>query len=820
MFRHILFTGLCAALPLAAFAQQPAPVVPVLPAAPAVPPANILPGEDLVQFSTNPNSDVKEVLRFYIQLTGRRIIYDVQTQGPVPIEILRKIPKDEAIRIIETALLMNGFSLIPTENKEVWKVFGVGKNPRTGGVPIYSEPDQLPETEQIVSFLFQLDYADPTELAQTLTQAFPANQVLQGASFTALPKAGALLVTENTAIIRQVIQIVQKLDHPAPKVESRFFKLQRADAKDIQEKLTDILTKKDASAPAGAGVAPVANSRQVVRVPTTPEGLPLPAGAPVEGAATTVELNIGPTEENFVSGKVKITADVRTNRIHVIARPDALREIGILIDEFDANVPFGEPSTYQLLNVQAADVFQVLVKAVSDPGAKDEGGTNAPGGNNRPTGGRSAGTGNSLFGGNNSSGTGSNRFGDTGGVGGGGSPTLSESLNADDKDLTPEAITIGANTRVIADKRANAIIVMGNNDVKEKLFAVIKQLDVRAPQVMLQTCIGQLSLNEDQQFGVNYIANLGRDQGNFAGTTTTGTGGTPTTTGGAVTGLTTSNLNIANLLSQEQIKQIAVGGASGLSGFFTAGNAFNAIVTALESTNNFKVTSRPVIFTSNNKKAIISSGEEIAVPTSIQSGFGGTNTANNGLVTNSSISFKNVALTLEVIPLINSDKEVYMDIVQKIDEQSGSDTIDGNQIPRIASRVLKTTVTVPNNATLVLGGLIKHRDTKTKSGIPLLMDIPLLGGLFRSTRTIKTREELVILIRPVVTITPIDSIRETERQGEFLHLEPDLEHTLMDPNLRQRTAPEELLRKPAPLGLREYSARPAFVSDPPKAKRK
>jgi type II secretory pathway component GspD/PulD (secretin) len=122
---------------------------------------------------------------------------------------------------------------------------------------------------------------------------------------------------------------------------------------------------------------------------------------------------------------------------------------------------------------------------------------------------------------------------------------------------------------------------------------------------------------------------------------------------------------------------------------------------------------------------------------------------------------------------------------------------------------------VPNGATLVLGGLIKQRNVKGYSGIPLLSRIPLLGPLFRSTSYDKSREELVILIRPVVTNTPGQSVRASEREAEFMRIEPDLEHTLIDPHLRQRTStPEELLRKPAPPGLREqYSGRPTYTKD-------
>jgi type II secretion system protein D len=767
----------------------------------------------VLQIPAGPDS-VKEVLNIYERLTGRRLILNSQVTGPVPLNINTKVSKDEAVKIIEVALLMNQFTLVPTEDKSIWKVFGIGNNPKSGGVPIYTEETMLPTTEQVVSFLFKLKYADPTELQQTLSQAFPPSPVLGGQSITALPKAGALLVTENTAIIRQIVRIIYELDREPAKVDSRFFVLQRADAKDIQEKLTDILTRKDTSAPAGGVVPPPVPGQPVppnqplrpgvVRTQTTPEGLPLPTGVPAAESAMTVELNVGPNEENIIAGKIKITADIRTNRIHIVTRPENMKFIADLIEEFDANVPFGEPSVYPLQYVNAADVFEVVVKAISDIGQEGQGGAAQGTGTlgNRPQG--AASTGGNLFGNRggaqgNLGNTGLGNTGYSGGTGIGASgATLSESLNAQEKDIRPQAVTIG-NARIIADNRANSIIVVGNRDVKEKLFRVIAQLDVRAPQVIIHTCIGQLTLSENEQFGVNYILNLGRDLGNFAGGTTTGTGtGTgTTTTNGPVINFSGNNpvLNFANLLSQEQVKQIAVAGATGFNGFFTAGNAFDALVTALESTNKFRIVSRPILHTTNNKKAIIASGEEIAVPTTVQSGFnGGVN--NNNLVTNSSIQFKTVALQLEVLPLINSKGEVSMDIVQKIDEQAGTTRIDNNDIPRIATRVLQTNVTVPNNATLVLGGLIKQRNNKSYTGVPLLSRIPLLGSLFRSTTYDKTREELVILIRPTVTFTPAESVRAAENEQEALRLEPDLEQTIYEPNHRERGVE---VRKPLPL---------------------
>src|SRR6476659_11339826 len=153
----------------------------------------------------------------------------------------------------------------------------------------------------------------------------------------------------------------------------------------------------------------------------------------------------------------------------------------------------------------------------------------------------------------------------------------------------------------------------------------------------------------------------------------------------------------------------------------------------MESTGRFRVISRQMVFTSNNKKAIIANGQEIPVPVSTLSN------TNNGAVVNtvasvqSSIEFKKVALQLEVVPLINSEKEVSLDILQKIDSVvPGSNVnIGGNQVPTIATRYIRTNVSAPNCSTIVLGGLITDTRNISKDGIPYLSRLPLVGSLFR-----------------------------------------------------------------------------------------
>jgi general secretion pathway protein D len=170
---------------------------------------------------------------------------------------------------------------------------------------------------------------------------------------------------------------------------------------------------------------------------------------------------------------------------------------------------------------------------------------------------------------------------------------------------------------------------------------------------------------------------------------------------------------------------------------------------ALQSKTDFTVLSRPSIFTSNNQKGTISSGERIAIPTNSNS------FTNGGASTN--IEYQDVVLKLEVIPLVNSDNEITMQIALLSDEQNGVQTLAGAgsngddlQVPRISTREILTTATVPNNSTIVLGGLIVAKNNQDKSGIPILSDIPYLGRLFSSTTDNQDRTELMIFIQPTI----------------------------------------------------------------------
>jgi general secretion pathway protein D len=702
-----------------------------------------------------PNADVRDVLQQYAVWVGKRLIYDNQVQGTINIDI-PDVSKEEAIRIVEITLMVNGYHLVPVDSDpNLLKVTGLTRSPRQVAVPVLTDPEPIPDNEQVVIYIVKLRYADPTELSQVLLGAMPASKQEYAPHVVALPRAQSLILTENTAVIRQMMRVIRAADLEPTRVEGEWITLTRASAKDVVTMLEKLFEKPQQSP------TPIAR-------PATPAAAGAPGGAPqvpVSPAAsmTTVEIG-GMTEDSMLAGKVRLTADERTNRIYVVSRPVNMPTIRKLIQDFDLDVPFNEPYVRNLKHVNAGDILEALVRAVSDPGTKDSQlpGSTTGGAGARTTTGAQPQAAQSQFG--NQFGTGRSATGLQGTT-----PTMS--LQTELRETIPTTVLVG-NSRIVADKRGNAIIVIGSADIKEKVNNLLDRLDVRTPQVMLTTIIGELSLGDGQQLGLTYLLGKGTNKTNLSNFMTGGTAAL-----GSAVGIKDNaiSLDFKNLLSNTTLRQIVGGGVGGVQGFVTAGDAFGSMLTALESTNKFRVTSRPTIFASNNKRSSLLSGERIAVITGVQSGIGGTT---SNLVQQNQVSYIDVNLNLEVVPLINSDKEVHLDIVQTLMERTGESVIDNNKYPIISNRQLQTSVTVPNEGTLVLGGLIKQSRSKTISGIPVLSRAPLIGPLFRSTSSESKRSELVILIRPSVAVDNQDALDVRDRNMKPMQIPVNLEDGL------------------------------------------
>ncbi|MGO8676407.1 MAG: secretin N-terminal domain-containing protein [Limisphaerales bacterium] len=294
-------------------------------------------------------------------------------------------------------------------------------------------------------------------------------------------------------------------------------------------------------------------------------------------------------------------------------------------------------------------------------------------------------------------------------------------------------IHVFGQTKIIADERTNSLLIYASKEDMTKIKDIINKLDIVLPQVLIESVIIEVDLNNSKNLGVSYQEAKGHGIGNYFN----GIGG----------------INNGNVLNQSTFGSGSGTNAAGsLPGGFSylahLGQDLDVSVTAAASDSHAKILQRPRIQTMNGVEASIFIGETTPYPTGSYYGGG----AYGGY---SSIQQMQVGVTLDVTPLINPEGLVVMQIAQQIDSVSGYVNIANiGNVPQTSSKTASTTVAVRDHETIILGGLIQTSKSDSYSGVPVLMSIPWLGNLFRSTTKTEDRSELIVLIRPTVLPTP------------------------------------------------------------------
>ncbi|GAB4179110.1 MAG: type II secretion system secretin GspD [Terrimicrobiaceae bacterium] len=706
---------------------------------------------DGIQF---PKTSVFEVLTMYEALTGKRLIRDSNLAGPeLSIMVNGPIPKDEAIRIIESSLLLNGYSIVPVDASTV-KILGPSRAPRTEGLPLYTEAALLTTVgDRVVSFFRPLQFITPEDAIAVVQGVIQTNAF---GVITPAPTANALIITDKTPVIFKALSVLELIDREPAQVVTRFIQLQRANAEKVVEMLDEMFgTANSATNPARPAAAPPQ--------PANPEGAPLPANPAAAGGGTAQY------EDRLLIGKTKFLADRRTNRILVVTRTENFRYLNEVITQLDAAGSFEQPYVRALNYLSVVDAFPVLTEMLRS--ADDE---------STGTGATPQATPGSPF--TQGSGTG-------GGLGGGSSSGSTGSLGRPDR-LSDEAMqspplsaSLGE-IQIIGDPTANSVIVYGPPDGKERARQILDLLDQRPKQVYLAAVIGQMRLGDGLDYGVSYfvryqnfapIRNLlgNSDQSGAAGSVFS-----PLIFNNLLgSGNNGGNGSGADLLPDPSslINPNSFAALSGLTVYGTIAESVDIFARALETTDRFQTLARPVVYTTNNKKATILSGEKVPVPTSTLTTATGGGVNNTGSAVTSNIQYQDVVLKLEVIPLINANGEVNLVIAQTNDNIAGFDTISDNRVPRIATQEITTSVRVPNGSTIVLGGLITEDESKSTDGIPYISKIPYVGPLLGggSSRT-SSKRELLVMIQPVVVEDNESMRRASMGEGERTKIGSDL----------------------------------------------
>jgi general secretion pathway protein D len=297
---------------------------------------------------------------------------------------------------------------------------------------------------------------------------------------------------------------------------------------------------------------------------------------------------------------------------------------------------------------------------------------------------------------------------------------------------------IGTN-KIIADERTNSLLVYASRQDMATIKDVISKLDVVLAQVLIESIILGVTGNTDLELGVSAAQKPKQISQNVQGAGVMNNDKDFLGTGQSFL----QNIIVSNATS-------AVPAIGGLNYFGQINQDWLVAIKALSSSAKTEVLQRPVIMTTHATPGSFFVGNTVPYVTSSYYGGG-----IGGYGPSSSYQQLRVGIQLTVTPFINPDGIVVMKIDQAIDQISGSTFIQGvGDVPNTASRTLSADITVRDRDTIVLGGFISTDATKTKSGVPVLKDIPLLGALFSSTSDTKDRQELLVLMRPSVLKTP------------------------------------------------------------------
>ena len=717
---------------------------------------------DMTTFSAV-NNNITTILQDYQELTGKTVIEDSNlAANAVPITIMapNPMPREQLVRLIEAALLLNNYAFVPGPSDNTVKVINLntGKNPRSEGIRLFTTPDSLPEGEQIVSYYMPLSYISATEaLAVFQTHVLPRAYT----AFVPVNSAQAVVITENTSVIKELIALKQLIDVPPAATATEFVQLIRADA----EKVTDTLNKLLENQQKGAGG----------QTPTTPGN---------------VQVNYATGGGGIGGLQAQLVADARTNRILIVTRPQNMPQFRSLIQSFDQPNLAERPLEYRLRYVSAGDVLPVLKDLLSEePQQGGQGGTGGTGGitggqQQQPSQQRSVNlSGNTSGGGGMGSSSYAGGYSSTNSTGGSGSQAGQDLLQEPNEQLGPQSIVVGK-TRVISDAKDNKIIVIGPPESIQKVRTLLERLDQQPQQVYLATVIGNLQLNGETDVGVDWAQTFKKISGSSgvasANLNSNVNGQSIIGTGSGGTGV----VDAGQILNSAMIP-----GLQGLAIYGKISDAVQVFIRALDTRSHFTVLARPAIYTANNKRAVISNGQQVPIPgTSLSNvptaGVTGT-TAGSVASVESTVQYENVELRLEVIPLINSNNEVTLKIAQINDTLGNNVNISGNQVPIINSQRLTTTVTVPSGSTVVLGGLIQDTINNTDNGVPYLDNIPYVGRLFKYTTRIKNRTELLIFIQPTIVNNNVDAYRASLKEEKRSNVGAEMSDLAHPPDYAQ-----------------------------------
>jgi general secretion pathway protein D len=767
--------------------QPPSPPADVVPAPSPSPAARAAAPDDSVVLNFE-GADIREVIHSLADALGINYQIDPRIQGQVTIRTTGTIGKQDLFPVFNQILRSNGISAVKVG--DIYQIMPVAEAKTKAIIPAKpNDRNQVRHEDAFVIEVVPVEHVAAQEMVNVI-QPF----ITPGGDVIPYPRANLLIITDLESNVERLKDLVATFDRDAFRdLRARVYKIEHANIEEIGQELLAILDTYGVTPASGEErgiyVIPLPRLNSVVVVAFNPTAfaeidrwmkvLDVP---PEEGAGRIVHVyavenakaadlaeilnqlygggsNNGATTGNAL-GRSGYTpfgnrqrgggANAAGGRQNAPARAQApvarpgpgAPTAGNALQNFDDFSEFEQPQLQQFSNGSSTS---------SGTSSLSNSSSSSRSGFGSGTGRSSTGIGGSF--GNNGAGGGQGQ-GIQGYVLAGGEPG----------DIFRQEV------RVVADEVSNSLVVLATKKDYEDIKDVLRRLDVVPRQVLIEVLVAEVDLTDRLTFGIEWsLAQKSNNGalGRITGESTTTSGSVTTTANGTTTGAVTttgSNAQTSNVFDIGSIlgfhsSQVVPVPGNGFFGVISDNRNFAAVLNAAADQDKLKVLSSPHLMTADNHEAHILVGQEVPIITTQSNATNVTTNGTSNILQN--IQYRDTGVIMTVLPQVNSEGLVNMQIHQEV-SQIASPTTGGIASPTFSTRESETTVVVQSGETIVIGGIIDETVDRSRTGVPYLMDIPVIGRAFRVDTDSPKRTELVVLLTPHVVRDRQESRSATE----------------------------------------------------------
>ncbi|HWP46907.1 MAG TPA: type II secretion system secretin GspD [Candidatus Limnocylindrales bacterium] len=615
------------------------------------------------------NVDIKDFIDTVSELTGQNFILSPGVSGKVSIITTGRIPREDVFNVLESVLEVNNLTVV--KSGQFYKVVPIAIA-RQKTIPVETGKE-VKDGDRVVTHIVRLKYISPAEAMNVLG---PFISQTSG-NLHPYPKANILIITDLASNVRRLLDILEQIDvNIYERLQIEIFYIRNVTLEDLVKELEQILSAiPDGAAAAGQGgmvtkFVPIARYNALMLITSSPKVTQL--------VREWIKILDQPAKEV-----------ARRNYIYYVKHSKAADLAKVLEELYRGKAGERATVTTAPTTTQRREERPTPRSAVQPPGTQ-------PGQPGQPP------------------------------------RTPQPGQPSVPTEGQPSAVREGE-VLIVADELTNSLIIRTSPAQYQAIKELLDELDLRPPQVLIETLIVEVSLDKSTLFGIQGTL-LGQNQLTIGGETNS---------------------------FQSQSRTVFPDVTSSNTGFtyvLEAAGRLAAQLRTLATENRVKVLSNPHILVRNNEKATIQVGEEIPILSGVSTV---PTTGAEGTVTNqfiNSVQYRDIGIILRVTPRINKEGAVVLDIEQEVSNVQSASFGD-TRSPSFGKRNSSTSVVAQNGQTLIIGGLIRENRNRNEQGVPGVSRIPLLGRLFKSENASFSKTELLILVTPQV----LDTVRDGDK---------------------------------------------------------